>query len=118
MLSSSQPDFDLILADFGLSIIIPFNNSNNNNNREEEVEFPDEIVGTEGYMAPEMERGEHYGFAIDLWSVGIVFKEYLEAFQQIPSRTEESLLNILLSVTPENRTTASQLLHHCYFRDL
>ena len=35
------------------------------------------IVGTKGYKAPEMLRGEEYGAAVDIWSTGIVLVEML-----------------------------------------
>ena len=30
------------------------------------------ICGTPGYSAPEIIRGERYGAAVDLWSLGVI----------------------------------------------
>ena len=35
-------------------------------------------VGTPGYMAPEVIRGEHYGFGVDWWGLGCCIYDMLE----------------------------------------
>ncbi len=126
LLSSTASNFKLVLADFGLSAILnttdnedtdnedpdsydSHNNSNNTNSRSE-------IVGTEGFMAPEVECGLHYSYPADLWSVGITFQRMFAGFERTPSTSEEQLLNLLLDHNPLTRTTAANALLHPYFQ--
>lgn len=64
------------LCDFGSSK--PFNSRNNAGNTD--------YVCTAGYRAPELLQGEqHYGPAVDLWSVGAVFYELLACDDLVPT---------------------------------
>eukprot|EP00656_Telonema_subtile_P014068 TRINITY_DN17163_c0_g1_i1.p1 TRINITY_DN17163_c0_g1~~TRINITY_DN17163_c0_g1_i1.p1 ORF type:complete len:562 (+),score=153.99 TRINITY_DN17163_c0_g1_i1:172-1857(+) len=49
------------LTDFGTAVHIP-----------QSGEPMDEVIGTPGYVAPEVVLGTEYGTAVDLWSLGVV----------------------------------------------
>ncbi|CUM68324.1 uncharacterized protein PRCAT00006046001 [Priceomyces carsonii] len=57
----------LVLTDFGLSKTI----TDDKNNR------CTSIIGTPEYMAPEILKGESYGFAVDWWSLGCVIYDMM-----------------------------------------
>ncbi|XP_053319659.1 protein kinase C delta type-like [Spea bombifrons] len=52
------------IADFGLALLNMFGNKTATGR-----------VGTKGYMAPEMIRGEHYDSAVDWWALGVILYE-------------------------------------------
>ena len=94
-----------------------------------------EQCGTPAYMAPELIKGKGYeGYAVDLWSVGVVLYAMLSgtvpfkgndiaelhtaimkgAFKQIEdiSKEAEHLVRSLLEVDPNKRINIEQVLYH------
>jgi len=48
------------IADFGFSKQVHENSLSNTN------------CGTDMFMAPEVHKGDDYGFAVDIWSLGVI----------------------------------------------
>ncbi len=105
--------FDIALADFGLA---------------RQCTDPSQqiygFVGTEDYMAPEVESHQPYSFAVDIWSAGKVMQDIMKYLEKkgrnelYPGNfdIEKDLLQQLLQEDPLNRLTADQALKHDYFR--
>ena len=53
-------DFNLKLCDFAFSYLL-----------ENKGTLLTRIIGTEGYMAPELLRGQYYGEAVDIFACGV-----------------------------------------------
>lgn len=124
---------NLVLTDFGLSKDIS-----------ENEEGCRSIIGTPEYMAPEILKGEEYGFPVDWWSLGCVIYDMMsgkppftgnshKAIQDkiltkklsLPfyfSMDAKDLLNKLLNKTPGKRLKVdeewSKFLNHRFFRKL
>jgi serine/threonine protein kinase len=56
------PKRDIVLADFGISKVL----------RPESKELLRTRIGSPGYMAPEVIKGEPYGSAVDVWAIGVI----------------------------------------------
>jgi len=93
------------------------------------------LRGTSGYFSPEMIQQQSYGFAIDLWVVGLMMFKLLGGYEPFypPTRfdngvefeprywshiTEESvsLISSLLSLQPNDRPSAQEALGHQFFK--
>lgn len=57
-----SPKRDIVLADFGISRMIEPHSSDALKTR----------IGSPGYMAPEVIKGEKYGSAVDIWAIGVI----------------------------------------------
>ena len=77
----------------------------------EKGKFLDTMVGTFGYMSPEIISCNLYNEKTDLWNLGIVFSELLPFFQNI-SKEANSFINSTLQFDPEKRINADELLKH------
>lgn len=97
------------------------------------------VTGTPQFMAPEVIMGKMYGAAVDLWSLGVIWYEFLTGglpfaqadddpysiCQQIltetvhfPSSLPETAVNLLkklLSRVPADRGTSQDLKFHSFF---
>jgi len=96
--------------------------------------------GTPGYVAPEVLKNEPYGKAVDLWSLGVIlyillcgfppfyhestaalYKQIKKGEFDFPapywsniSDSAKDLVRKLLTVDPEKRFTAAQVLSHAW----
>ncbi len=122
------------IADFGLA----------NFTEDGEVrEKTNAMIGTPGYVGPEIVRGQPYGTAVDMWSVGVLL--YIMLSGRMPfygkddqaclkmiaigryefpdrewktiSEEAKSLVRGLLQVDPDKRLTADAALHHSWLKD-
>lgn len=58
--------------------------------------FRREVIGTLGYLSPEMLSGQTYDEKVDIWNVGLVFYEFLVG--KLPFHSEDqnvTYMNIL-----------------------
>lgn len=62
------------IADFGLATIVPFEGASTRN-----------VVGSPGYLAPEIRQGKHYTTAVDIWALGVIL--YVMLFGYMPFDT-------------------------------
>lgn len=122
------------IADFGLA----------NFTEDGEVrEKTNAMIGTPGYVGPEIVRGQPYGTAVDMWSCGVLL--YIMLSGRMPfygkddqaclkmiavgkyefpdrewktiSEEAKSLVRGLLQVDPDKRLTADAALHHNWLKD-
>jgi len=135
LLSSSNPDADIKLADFGLAEFLP-----------EGVPSLTSAVGTPGYLSPEilltLEGGPPYGTSTDMWSTGVILYILLCGFPPFYEEDEEDLydsiiegkfsfpdpywskvsdsakdlITKLLVVDPNHRISSKQALEHPWVR--
>ena len=100
-------------------------------------------IGTPGYTAPEVIRGEDYGLSCDIWSVGVLMYGLLtntlpfyssdrsemkrrtctepldldsNMFLRILSEPARDLLSGMLRKDPQERLTVEQVLAHQWFQ--
>jgi calcium/calmodulin-dependent protein kinase I len=135
LLSSKDPDANVLITDFGLSAILP------------EGERLYRAVGTPGYLAPEvletLDTGEGYTQEVDLWGIGVImyillcgfppfygedddeiYDKICEGYFEYPSPywddiSEEAkdLIDKLLVLNPAKRFTSEQVLSHKWITD-
>jgi len=95
-----------------------------------------EYCGSYHYLAPEMINREPYGFAVDMWSVGVSLYILLSGLRPFFSQEEarqakiqwfeedweeyspeaRKIVEELLTIDPATRLTASQALEHPWFK--
>jgi len=111
------------LCDFGIAEKIP------------ESGYLTEIIGTESYMAPEVELGKQYGVVSDMYGLGIIMYIMLcgyppfepengitvleypkEEWADISSSVKE-LITSLLHYDPAQRPTAEEVARHVWIRE-
>jgi len=127
LLESSAHDSDIKLADFGLARVVS------------SKDMMKTACGTPGYVAPEVLQNRGYtGGAVDMWSVGVIlyillcgfppfyeeelpalFEQIMKARYDFPSpwwdnisADAKGLVKGLLTIDPNKRTTAEQVLAH------
>ena len=122
------------IADFGLA-----NFTEDGEVREE----TSSMIGTPGYVAPEVVKGERYGAAVDMWACGVLLyimlsgkmpfygKDDIACLRMIAvgryefpprewnrvSADAQSLVKGLLQVRPETRLTAHAALQHSWLAE-
>lgn len=120
------------LADFGLA------NFSEDGTVQESIGIGAGLVGTPGYVAPEVVKGEQYGPAVDLWACGVILYIMLSGKMPFYGRDDneclrriaggiydfpdrewaqisdkaKSLVRALLQVDPGKRLTANAALQH------
>ena len=88
----------------------------------------DIIVGTQGYMSPEIMENKKYNEKVDIWGLGATFCELLscktnfdpqnmKTFRQVPcfqnlSKEANSFIECTLQYEPEKRISAEELSKH------
>eukprot|EP01036_Dinobryon_divergens_P029898 gene29899-39068_t len=125
LLTSSDEDADLKLADFGFAV-------------QAEGDTLTDQLGTPDYIAPDILSRKPYGKAVDMWSLGVVvfvllggympfsgatqaklFRniqlgvfEFHPAYWKDVSEEAKDLISSLIEVNPSRRLTADQALQH------
>jgi serine/threonine protein kinase len=84
-MSSRDNDADVKLADFGLSTIA----SNDSM-------MLKTSCGTLTYCAPEILRGETYGKAVDMWSIGVITYILLSGYPPFWDKDESVMMELTL----------------------
>lgn len=128
LLKSTENDHDIKLADFGFA-------------KHTEDRSLDTQCGTPGYVAPEILKGNKYGYEVDMWSCGVIVyillggyppfheenhvvlyrkikaAEYTfdEEYWSLVSEEAKDLIRKLLVVDPDKRLTADQAIRHPWF---
>jgi serine/threonine protein kinase len=57
------------------------------------------IVGTPGYIAPEILRGEAYGVEVDLWSLGVIVFILLAGYPPFHDSDPKALFHKIVNVS-------------------
>eukprot|EP00930_Biecheleria_cincta_P012079 TRINITY_DN11542_c0_g1_i1.p1 TRINITY_DN11542_c0_g1~~TRINITY_DN11542_c0_g1_i1.p1 ORF type:complete len:529 (-),score=100.73 TRINITY_DN11542_c0_g1_i1:301-1839(-) len=127
LFASKEPDAPLKLVDFGIGGVVPGDR--------EEARFLTAMVGTDGYMAPEILLSRPYGPSVDLFSVGAVMHAALvglpprwdldkQAYTfpgrmrwRMLSKGAQSLLARLLDADPGARPTAREALQDPWLQE-
>ncbi|KAF0698833.1 Aste57867_10557 [Aphanomyces stellatus] len=133
MLESTSENACLKIVDFGFAIQVP-----------SDEPTLTEVLGTPGYMAPEIIRGGPYGKPVDVWSAGVIVYTLLCGYPPFHhdrvsnvntlfraicygyyffdspywndiSDDAKDLISKMLQVDPTARATAEQLLEHAWF---
>lgn len=131
LLFRSKPEktSEIMIADFGLSRVMADN----------KLSMLTEVCGTPGYMAPEIFKKTGHGKPVDVWAMGVItyfllagytpfdrdnqreemeainagdYKFEPEEYWSIVSVTARSFVATCLTVDPERRPTAAQMLEH------
>mmetsp|Transcript_22317 Transcript_22317/g.62670 ORF Transcript_22317/g.62670 Transcript_22317/m.62670 type:complete len:373 (+) Transcript_22317:95-1213(+) len=135
LLSSKDPDANVLITDFGLSAIVP------------EGKRLYRAVGTPGYLAPEvletLDTEEGYGREVDLWGIGVimyillcgfppfygddddeVYDKICEGYYEYPSPywdeisdDAKDLIDHLLVLDPTKRYSCEAALNHKWIKD-
>lgn len=124
------------LADFGLADYSIDGEINEKSNQQS-------MIGTPGYVAPEVVKREKYGSAVDMWAVGVLLYIMLSGKMPFYGRDDnaclrmiavgqfampdrewarispmaKSLVKGLLQTNPDKRLTANAALHHPWLSD-
>ncbi|KAL8473289.1 hypothetical protein ACS0TY_030210 [Phlomoides rotata] len=103
LLSGSECNFILKIADFGLSRILPPNES------------AETVCGSPFYMAPEILQFQRYDEKVDMWSIGAILFELLNGYPPFHGRTNVQLLRNIKESTslPFSRLILPQLHPDC-----
>jgi serine/threonine protein kinase len=125
-----RSEYDIRIADFGLAVLTPDD---------------DRVTGkcgSPGYVAPEVFKGTHYSYKVDVFSLGSVFYQLLTGQYLFDGNTAKAIIkkNIecdlshtyrqtkhistqcrdlmmwMLEADPEDRPTAKQALRHHWFK--
>ncbi|KAI9567726.1 Pkinase-domain-containing protein [Boletus coccyginus] len=131
LLFRSKPEktSEIMIADFGLSRVMP----------DSKLSMLTEVCGTPGYMAPEIFKKTGHGKPVDVWAMGVITyfllagytpfdrdtqKQEMEAiiagdyrfepeeYWSNVSETARDFVSSCLTVDPEARPTAEQMLQH------
>jgi serine/threonine protein kinase len=128
LLKSQDNDHDIKLADFGFA-------------KQTSARSLDTQCGTPGYVAPEILKGNKYGYEVDMWSCGVIvyillggyppFHEenhvvlyrkikaadytFDEEYWSMVSEEAKDLIRKMLVVDPDARLTADQAMRHPWF---
>jgi len=127
-------DADIMIADFGLSRVM----------EEERFHLLTEICGTPGYMAPEIFKKSGHGKPVDIWAMGVItyfllagytpfdrenqqqemeaiiagdYKFEPEEYWANVSNTARDFVSACLTVDPNQRPTAAEILQHRWLAD-
>ncbi|KAJ1980726.1 hypothetical protein H4R35_001012 [Dimargaris xerosporica] len=132
LLRDMEPSSDILLADFGLSTVLPSHDA---------VLLT--ACGTPGYVAPEVLCRTGYGKKVDMWSIGVITYFLLCGYTPFWGEDEPALfeaikacqydfdeiywkhispramdfISKLLQVDPNQRMTAVEALEHPWFED-
>lgn len=134
LLASKVSNTDIKISDFGLAKI--------SKNFPHRLPRSHSICGSDFYLAPEVIKQEEYGREIDVWSAGVVayvvlsgslpffhnvlhklYRQIVErdlsfpeqAWRSVAKGAQDFILR-LLQVSPGDRLTAEQSLHHPWLR--
>lgn len=86
-----------------------------------------DIVGTHGYMAPEVASGQVYTEKCDMWSLGVIAFMLLTRRKDVDladpnftarSQAAQDFVKLLLTVNQEERMGAEEALAHLWLTDL
>lgn len=131
LLKSMHDDSDMRLCDFGFATLAKGRSIT-------------QVVGTPGYMAPEVLHEKPYGVEVDLWATGILMFMLIEGaapfYDEDPDKLDDlvkkavldfdpemwcavspeakDLVSLLLHRAPHMRITAQQALKHKWFTEL
>ena len=72
--------FRVEICDFGLAMKVPDVRYYKSTGDVHKVPFQG-MIGTSGYIAPELIRGQAYGKAVDMWALGVMVYELLTGYQ-------------------------------------
>lgn len=123
------------LCDFGLASVVEHTDAPNAS--------MSAMIGTPGYVAPEVVLRKQYGPPVDMWAVGVILYILLSGRMPFYGRTDvetlrrtalgqysfperewrnissdaKSLVRALLQLNPEKRLTAEAALHHRWLSD-
>jgi len=81
LLTSKDNDFDLKIADFGFAKKFVLDNSLTTQ------------LGTPGYVAPEILRGDPYGTKVDMWSLGVIIYTLLGGYPPFMEEKQSCLFD-------------------------
>lgn len=132
---TKEEDADIMIADFGLSRVMD----------EDKLHLLTEVCGTPGYMAPEIFKKTGHGKPVDIWAMGVItyfllcgytpfdrdtqeeearaimrgdYKFEPAAYWANVSETARDFVKKCLTIDPNRRPTAEQLLKHKWLADL
>ena len=78
-------DYNIKLVDFGFACRLEARDGSG---------FSRSVVGTPGYMAPEVLEG-HYGPQCDMWSIGVMLYQLLSGYLPFEARTQAKLFKMI-----------------------
>ena len=86
------------IADFGFSKMIPSGGSTKS------------VLGSPGYVAPEIRQGRDYGPAVDIWSLGVIM--YVMLFGYMPFDCDTDVVRLIYHHLPHS-WRCSHLICRC-----
>ena len=96
---TSEPDSDLVLADFGIAKTL--------DSKEDSLQT---MAGSFGYAAPEVMDRQGHGKPVDMWSLGVITYTLLCGYSPFRS---ENLKDLLMECTQN-----TVVFHERYWRDV